>query len=143
MTNLFAQLQAESQRQKQSLDSPVKKQKLKSPTREITPKPTQPREKSREIPRDRSRQKSRENQREQPRISLSRDEIQEFSFRLRDDLKVKVQAEVPHQWQTELEEMARTLNVKKLELYRFMIGEFLGKVGRKGSDHQGGEEKAK
>ena len=56
------------------------------------------------------------------------DEIQEFSFRLRDTLKVKVQAEVPHDWQTELDEVARELNVKKLELYRFIYGEFLGKV---------------
>ena len=61
----------------------------------------------------------------------ARDKIQEFSFRLRDELKVKVQAKVPHQWQKELEEIARELNVKKLELYRFIIGEFLGKVRRK------------
>ena len=56
---------------------------------------------------------------------------QGFNFRLRDELKVKVQAEVPHKWQNELEEVAHMLNVKKLELYRFIIGEFLGKVKRK------------
>ena len=59
--------------------------------------------------------------------------MQEFSFRLRDELKVKVQAEVPHTWQKELEEVARGMNVKKLELYRFIFGEFLGKVWRKKS----------
>ena len=58
----------------------------------------------------------------------TRDEIQEFSFQLRDDLKVTVQAEVPYGWQSELEEIARHLRVKKLELYRFIIGEFLGKI---------------
>lgn len=58
----------------------------------------------------------------------SRDDIQGFSFRLRDELKVKVQAEVPHSWQNELEQIALHLDVKKLELYRFIIGEFLGKV---------------
>ena len=52
---------------------------------------------------------------------------------LRDELKVKVQAEVPHTWQKELEETARELNVKKLEMYRFIFGEFLGKVRRKKS----------
>ena len=47
---------------------------------------------------------------------------------------MKIQAEVPHQWQKELEEKAHKLNVKKLELYRYIIGEFLGKVQRKDSD---------
>jgi len=89
----------------------------------VTQKSTQAREPSRVMLRDTSRGKSR---------SLpTRDEIQEFSFRLRDELKVKVQAEVPHQWQKELEEIARELDVKKLEIYRFIIGEFLGKVRRK------------
>jgi hypothetical protein len=40
---------------------------------------------------------------------------------------------VPPAWQEDLEEVARALRVKKLELYRFIIGEFLGKVKRKGS----------
>ena len=77
--------------------------------------------------RDNSSENARKNSRKYP----TRDEIQEFSFHLRDQLRVKVQAEVPHRWQKELEEAARELNVKKLELYRFMIGEFLGKVSRK------------
>ena len=38
---------------------------------------------------------------------------------------------MPHSWQRELAEMARQLDVKKLELYRFVLGEFLGKVKRK------------
>jgi hypothetical protein len=79
--------------------------------------------------RDTPRGRSREEARDLP----TRDEIQEFSFSLRDELKVKVQAEVPHQWQKELEEIARDLDVRKLELYRFIIGEFLGKVRRKKS----------
>ena len=45
--------------------------------------------------------------------------------------KVKVQAEVPYQWQEELEEISRQQHVKKMELYRFIFGEFLGKVRRK------------
>jgi hypothetical protein len=96
-------------------------------TSEIARKPTRVREPS----RDRLRDISRENSRGKSRDLPARDEIQEFSFRLRDELKVKVQAEVPHQWQKELDEIARKLNVKKLELYRFIIGEFLGKVERK------------
>jgi len=35
---------------------------------------------------------------------------------------------VPHEWQQELDDLARQLNVKKLELYRYIIGDFLGKV---------------
>lgn len=91
-------------------------------TREVTPQSTQ-----NVAP---ARDRSRDNSREKPRGLPTRDEVQEFSFRLRDELKVKVQAEVPHHWQDELEAIARALNVKKLELYRFIIGEFLGKVRR-------------
>ena len=94
-------------------------------TRKATRRPTRASEPSRELSRDRPRGK--------PRSLPTRDESQEFSFRLRDQLKVKVQAEVPHQWHKELEETARRLNVKKLELYRFILGEFLGKVRRKGT----------
>ena len=104
-------------------------------TSDATQKPTRKKEpssgmsgvKSREKPRGRSRKETRE----QPLDLPTRDEIQEFSFRLRDELKVKVQAEVPHSWQRELAEMARQLDVKKLELYRYVLGEFLGKVKRK------------
>jgi hypothetical protein len=84
------------------------------------------------------RQQSSGNSRGKPRQKSrhvpTRNEIQEFSFRLRDQLKVKVQAEVPYRWQTELEEIARELKVKKLELYRFILGEFLGKVRRNASN---------
>ena len=98
-----------------------------NPTQDPTPKVTRIRERSSEIPRGSSREVSTHISRDLP----YRDEIQEFSFRLRDELKVKVQAEVPHHWQKELEQVARHLNVKKLELYRFILGEFLGKVKRK------------
>jgi len=58
---------------------------------EATPTVTQGRDKSREI--------SSETPREKSRGLPDREEIQEFSFRLRDELKlkVKVQAEVPYQ----------------------------------------------
>jgi len=99
-----------------------------NPTRNSTSKSTWARDLSRDMsrqdPRDVSRKNSRENSRDVP----TRDEIQKFSFRLRDTLKVKVQAEVPHEWQKELDEIARELDVKKLELYRFIYGEFLGKI---------------
>jgi hypothetical protein len=83
------------------------------------------------LERDKPRIASSENPRKKTSKYPTREEIQEFSFRLRDQIKVKVQAEVPHRWQKELEEVARELNVKKLELYRYMIGEFLDKVKRK------------
>jgi hypothetical protein len=99
----------------------------KKTTSKSTPKVTRQRDKVREVSSDKSREKPLD-----PELPLpTRDEVQEFSFRLRDELKVKVQAEVPHTWQKELEEVARTLDVKKLELYRFIFGEFLGKVKRK------------
>lgn len=90
----------------------------KNNNQESTQKVTRPRTPSRDASSDISRD------------FPTRNEVQEFSFRLRDELKVKVQAEVPHRWQKELEDLARELNVKKLELYRFILGEFLGKVKR-------------
>lgn len=96
-------------------------------TPKVTRKSTRVRKPSSDVPRARSRDKSREKSRDLP----TRDEVQEFSFRLRDELKVKVQAEVPHQWQAELKALAGELDVRRLELYRFILGEFLGKVRRK------------
>jgi membrane-bound lytic murein transglycosylase B len=100
----------------------TKKYAVKKLAQDITPKVPQTRDKPRKVSSDNPRDKSRQ--------YPSRNEIQEFSFRLRDQVKVKVQSEVPLKWQKELEEIAHQLNVKKLELYRFMIGEFLGKVKR-------------
>lgn len=130
MTNLFTQLQQESNAQKETINppSPVIEQESKSATEPVTQKVTQPRDRSRESSRDKSRKTT---------SSIpTRDEIQEFSFSLRDELKVKVQAEVPHYWQKELDDLARDLNVKKLELYRFIIGDFLGKTKRSRGDGQ-------
>lgn len=112
MSDLFAKLMTEGEHQQEQI-------KATKATRKFTSKSTHV--------RDTSREKPREDVREFP----TRDEIQEFSFRLRDELKVKVQAEVPHGWQEELEEIARQLKVRKLELYRFILGEFLGKVQRR------------
>ena len=107
------------QRQKEE-----KKTNAKSkPTLNITRK----RDNVRDMSRNASSDLPRDNSRDLP----TRDEIQEFSFRLRDELRVKVQAEVPHQWQKELDEISRKQGVKKLELYRYIFGEFLGKIPRK------------
>lgn len=126
MSNQAISVYAEALKRKQVEEKQQVSKKAKA-TSKVTRKSTRVREPSRYVPRDTSRDNSREKSRSLP----TRDEIQEFSFRLRDELKVKVQAEVPHQWQKELEEIARELNVKKLELYRFIFGEFLGKVRRK------------
>ena len=126
MSNKSISVYAEAlKRQKQE-----EKQKL-PPSGKATSKTTQKPTRVREPSRDGSRNTPRDEPRGKPRGLPTRDEVQEFSFRLRDELKVKVQAEVPHHWQKELEEIARKLDVKKLELYRFILGEFLGKVKRK------------
>jgi hypothetical protein len=115
-------------------DSPASKprgaKKRRKSKQKATPKVARKSTRVREMSRDKSRARSRETSREKPRDLPTRDEIQEFTFSLRDDLKVKVQAEVPHQWQDELKAIADELNVKRLELYRFILGEFLGKVQR-------------
>ena len=117
------------------LDQPSSAQKvelgLQGKEKKSAPHPTQKATPSREPSRTALREESRKAPRVKPRDLPTRDEIQEFSFRMRDELRVKVQAEVPHRWQKELETIARDLDVKKLELYRFILGEFLGKVKRK------------
>lgn len=126
MSDLFTKLMVEGQQQKQQVETTRRTPGSEhNGTREITPEPTYVRDLSRDIPR--------EIPRSIPRALPGRDEIQGFSFQLRDELKVKVQAEVPHGWQEELEAIALQLKVRKLELYRFIIGEFLGKVQRRGT----------
>ena len=122
MSNLFSDLQKTREEQRQII--------RKKPTVK-TSKPTRTITRARELSRDHPRVVSRGSSRDKSPDLPTRDEVQEFSFRLRDELKVKVQAEVPHSWQTELDELARKMDVKKLELYRFILGEFLGKVRRK------------
>lgn len=104
------------------------------PARESAQEPAPRRDSSRDESRTNTRKIQREIKRNTPRSTVNdlptRDDIQHFSFTLRDELNAKVQAHVPHQWQGELEKIALKLNVKKLELYRYIIGEFLGKVER-------------
>lgn len=121
MSNKDIEVYAEALRRK-TIEEKVSSTQVSTQAREGVLK------KSLDHPRKLSRDLSSEIPRQHPRERPTRDEIQEFSFRLRDTLKVKVQAEVPHEWQLELEEIARELNVKKLELYRFIYGDFLGKV---------------
>ena len=119
--------------------SPTPQAGEKSNPSKVTSSRDLPSDKSRNNLRDNPREKSREraNQKttkpsmDTSRTYPSREEIQRFSFQLRDELKIKVQAEVPHGWHKELDGIARKLDVKKLELYRFILGEFLGKVKRK------------
>ena len=117
---IYAQAMRRQQEEQEQLNA-------KGSTPNLTRKPTRVRDKSRAISRDTLRARPRGKSRDLP----TRDEIQEFSFTLRDQLKVKVQAEVPHQWHAELGDIAQNLKVKKLELYRFILGEFLGKVSRR------------
>ena len=114
MSNLFSDLQKARDDQRKVIEGKQKKTKSKV---------TRVRDKSSDTSRGKPRGKSRD--------LPTRDEVQEFSFRLRDELNRKLQAEVPHQWLEELDQIARRLKVKKLELYRFILGEFLGKVRRK------------
>ena len=144
--SVYAEALKRQQLEAQSESKPTATSKV---TRKTTQTPTQ----ARENDRDTSRESSRNNTRKKSRKRVShtsrttarpvspkklrglptRDAIQEFSFRLRDEFRVKVQAEVPPDWQKELDDIARDLNVKKLELYRYILGDFLGKVNRKPS----------
>lgn len=126
MSNRAVSVYAEAMKRQQDAEkvkSPTPASRKEKEVHEATPRATREPTRVSDISRERSRGI--------PRDLPTREEIQGFSFSLRDELKVKVQAEVPHRWQDELEEIALKLKVKKLELYRFIIGEFLGKVQRK------------
>jgi hypothetical protein len=136
MSMIFSNLEKAREKQRQIIQQSGEAAPAREATRKAARDRDPARDKNREKPRDKVTPSSRERSRGGSRSPLSRDTIQEFSFRLRDELKVKVQAEVPHTWQQELDDLARELRVKKLELYRFILGEFLGKVKR-----QEGKEK--
>jgi hypothetical protein len=129
MSNKTISIYSEALKRKQT-------EQQETPTPESTSNVNHSRDMSRDfsrgLSRDMSRGKSREvsstDLRENSKKKPTRDEIQEFSFRLRDEINVKVQAELPHSWQEELEKTAQQLDVKKLELYRFIFGKFLDKV---------------
>ena len=97
-------------------------------TQDSTQKITHTRDHSREKKREIPRKSSRINSRDLNDINMTREEIQEFTFHMRDVVKVKMQLEVPPEWREELKEIAFQLNVGKLELYRIIIGRFLGKT---------------
>ena len=108
----------------------VAAKRTKAPNKNPSDKPKKvSRKRSSDSPRRKPREDLRKERSRNASGGYSREQIQEFNFRLRDDLKRKVQAEVPHEWLGELEDVARELNVKKLELYRFIFGLFLGKIG--------------
>src|SRR5262245_15789102 len=103
MSNKTISVYAEALKRKENEEKAI-------PARESASEVTWIRGTSSDMSRDQTRDNSRETPREQVRSSShddggmqpTRDEIQEFTFRLRDELKVKVQAEVPHTWQKEL-----------------------------------------
>ena len=58
----------------------------------------------------------------------SAEEIEACSFRLRKTNKVRVNADVPEDWQKELADLAYQLGVGKYELNMYILGVFLGKI---------------
>jgi hypothetical protein len=139
--NLFTRLNEESDKQKQQLEPPkntVASPQTSTPTtdaettpgtapahaRDRTQKSTQSRHPSRDLPRGNSRNLP------------TRHDIQYFNFDLKvnDQLKAtaKAQADLPLEWIEELESLTQSMKVGKLELYRFIFGQFLGKVEKTG-----------
>lgn len=128
MSDLFAKLMAEGQQQKEQVEAAKDARKsARKLARNSAPEPA--RNSAPEVAPELAHKSARAPgiRRELP----TRDEIQEFSFQLRDESNVRVQAAVPPEWQDELEDIAHKLKVKRLELYRFILGEFLGKVQRR------------
>jgi hypothetical protein len=61
----------------------------------------------------------------------SKDEVEEFNWKLRRERFQKFTTDIPSSWLKELNDMAYEMDVKKIELYRYMIAEFLWKVKRR------------
>lgn len=132
MSDLFSKLLSEQDEQRQQVLTSV----AEEPS---TSKFAQPRTHASDNVRKDSREETRNTVSEQPPehrstpllVLPTRNEIEELTFQLRHTLKVKVQAEIPPDWQDQLDQIANQLKIGKLELYRFIIAEFLGKVKRK------------
>ena len=151
MSNIFTSLLQEQEQQKQiarpqpavsSEPLPAIKPDAPAASTDQRDQPrAEPRANPREASRDLEREVRREPSRDLPRDLPTRDAIQLFTFQLRDEPNVKMQAEIPHHWQAELNRIALELNVKKLELYRYIVGQFLGKTAAgRGAAHAAAEK---
>lgn len=63
--------------------------------------------------------------------SLRTEDIEQLNFELRKVSKVRVNADVPHEWKKLIDDLAHELGVGKYELLMYVIGLYLGKVKRK------------
>ena len=59
---------------------------------------------------------------------LKAEAVELLAFRLRKTPKVKVNAEVPLAWKTQLDDLAHALHIGKYELVMYIIAHFLGKT---------------
>ncbi len=84
---------------------------------------------SQEFPQETSQETSRKTSQARTRYP-TKEEMEEFNWRLRNEPIQKFTTELPAQWMEDMKDIAYRTGVKKLELYRFIIGEFLGKVKR-------------
>ncbi len=126
-----AYLEAVKRRQQENKPSPIDdKPKHKTQVKDVVPDVLH--DKSQDTKPDKYPEKSKhQSPAETKAIFLDRDEVQELSFHLRDDDESKAQAHIPKSWKGELNKLAERTGVTNLELYRFIFGEFLGKVTRK------------
>ncbi len=121
MADLFKQLQEAKASQEQVLRDGVSSNwQQESSSQKDAQKPAQ---KVEQISKTASKPLSKE-----LRKLLSQDAIEELAFTLRKTPQGKVNANIPHEWKEDLDDLAFRLKVGKYELLTYIIGVFLGKV---------------
>lgn len=120
--NLFAQLEEERVRQRDTLSgsSPSQQEPSEREEKEPTQKVTQS---SKRLSKPLSKGLSKSSSQ-----NVSTDVIETLAFQLRKHPKFRVNADIPKEWKDELDDMAYRLKVGKYDLMTYIIAQFLGKL---------------
>ncbi len=58
----------------------------------------------------------------------TKQQLEEFSFKYRNLSTKNLNMELPKEWMKEVSNIANKMEIKKVLIYRYIIGQFLGKV---------------
>lgn len=118
MSNIFGELQAEKEKQQEIIKKDTSLVEREKPVAQKTERKVE--HKGEHIVAQKSAHPSK-------RVSILPDgeKIEELSFRLRREKKVKVSTNIPESWKKDLDRLSAELGVGKYDLLLFIISAFL------------------